>query len=296
MSITHHSELPFQLLQPTKCYVDTISIFVPWRTRTLPQPTIIKELAAVNNSGAVFPQKCGRWPDHWGWKLTVQAPSESALLMLDDYQRRYKGKITNLHIAIDLFADDLSACENWLQDHVVLKYRKRGPMAESKNTISWVYHVRRRPPTRNIQLYSDRPSKLNNQPCNHLEIRMWRCRTIKRLGLYQVRDVMRLDPTVLMPRLIKLWEPHEEGTPAQRLYDDLEERKQLKPVSLDTLLLPQSIMFVRPQRSETWLDEHGWEYVQYFMHQIRMKRIQLQGIQLPSRRDVTLNDTHDQLR
>ena len=107
---------------------------------------------------------------------------------------------------------------------------------------------------------------------------------------------MRLDPTVLMPRLIKLWEPHEEGTPAQLLYDDLEERKQLKPVSLDTLLLPQSIMFVRPQRSETWLDEHGWEYVQYFMHQIRMKRIQLQGIQLPRRRDVTLNDTHDQLR
>jgi hypothetical protein len=243
MSITHDSELPFQLLHPTKCYVDTISIFVP--RQKLPRPSIIRELKAVN-SGAVFPQECANWQGHWGWKLTVQAPSESALLMLDDYQRRYKGKIKiiTLHIAIDLFADDLSACENWLDDHVVLKYRKPGPMAEGENTISWVYHVRRRPPTRNIQLYSDRPSKLNNQLCNHLEIRLWRCRTIKGLGLCWVRDVMRLNPTELMPRLIRLWEPHKEGAPAQLLYDDPTERRWLRPISLDTLVLPQSMTFV----------------------------------------------------
>jgi hypothetical protein len=107
MSNAHDLELPFQLLQPTKCYVDTIGIFVA--RRKLPQPTIIKELKAVN-SGAVFPQPCRNWQGHWGWKLTVQAPSESALLMLDDYQRLYKGEIFSLHIAIDLFADDLSAC------------------------------------------------------------------------------------------------------------------------------------------------------------------------------------------
>jgi hypothetical protein len=214
--------------------------------RNLPRPSIIRELKAVN-SGAVFPQKCANWQGHWGWKLTVQAASESALFMLDDYQQRYKGKIINLHIAIDLFADDSSAYENWLYDHVVLKYRKPGPMAKSKNTISWVYHVGCRPPTRNIALYSDRPSKLNNRLCNHLEIKLWRCRTIERLSLYRVKDVMRLDPTVLMPRLIKLWEPHEEGAPAQLLYDDLEERKQLIPLSLDKLVLPHSITFVRPQ-------------------------------------------------
>jgi hypothetical protein len=138
----------------------------------------------------------------------------------------------------------LSACENWLHDHVVLKYRKPGPMAEGENTISWVYHVGRRPPARNIQLYSDKPSKLNNRPCNHLEIRLWRCRTIKRLGLNWVEDVMRLDPTVLIPRLIRLWEPPQEGAPAQLLYDDREERNQLRAISLDTLLLPRSIMFV----------------------------------------------------
>jgi hypothetical protein len=241
MSNADHSELPFQLLHPTKCYVDTISVFVPWRK--VPPPSIIRALKAVN-SGEVFPKKCVNQQGHWGWKLTVQAPTESALLMLDDYQRRYKGKIINLHIAIDLFADDLSACENWLHDHVVLKYRKPGPMAEGENTISWVYHVGRRPPTRNITLYSDKPSKLNNRPCNHLEIRLWRCRTIKGLGLYRVRDVMRLDPAVLVPRLIRLREPHEEGTPAQLLYDDPTERRLLRPVSLDTLLLPQSITFV----------------------------------------------------
>jgi hypothetical protein len=123
MSITHH--LPFQLLQPTKCYADTISVFVA--QPRLPRPSIIKELEAVN-SGRVFPQECANWQGHWGWKLTVQAPSESVLLILDDYQQRYKGKIINLHIPIDLFADDLSACENWLHDHVVLKYRKPGPI------------------------------------------------------------------------------------------------------------------------------------------------------------------------
>jgi hypothetical protein len=247
MSITHDSELPFQLLQPTKCYVDTISIFVP--RQKLPRPSIIRELKAVN-SGAVFPQECANRQGHWGWKLTVQAPSEAALLMLDDYQRRYKGKIINLHIAIDLFADDLSACENWLHDHVVLKYRKPGTMARGKNTINWVYHVGCRPPTRNIALYSDRPSKLNNRPCNHLEIKLWRCRTIERLGLDRVRDVMRLDPTVLMPRLVRLWEPPEEGTPAQLLYDDPTERRWLRPISLDTLVLPQSMMFVSPGRDQ----------------------------------------------
>jgi hypothetical protein len=245
MSIANHAELPFQSLHPTKCYVDTISLFLP--QRKLPQPRIIKELKAVN-SGAVFPQECNNSQGHWGWKLTVQAPSETALFMLNEYQQQYKGKISNLHIAIDLFANDLLACEDWLRDHAVLKYRKPGPMAESTNTISWVYHVGRRAPTRNITLYSDRPSKLNNRLCSHLEIRLWRCRTIERLGLYRVRDVMQLNPAALMPRLIRLWEPHEGGTPAQLLYDDVEERKQLSAVSLDNLLLPQSVMFVSPGR------------------------------------------------
>jgi hypothetical protein len=247
MSNADHSELPFQLLRPTKCYVDTIKIFVP--QRKLQRPTIIRELKAVN-SGKVFPQECINWQGHWGWKLMVQAPSKSALLILDDYQRRYKGKIFGLHIAIDLFADDLSTCENWLCEHVVLKYRKHERMVKWKNTISWVDHIGRRPPTRNIALYSDKASKLNDRPCNHLEIRLWRCRTIERLGLYRVRDVMRLDPTVLVPRLIKLREPHEEGTPAQLLYDDPTERRLLRPVSVDTLLLPQSITFVNLGRDK----------------------------------------------
>ena len=206
MRTIHCAKLPFQLLHPTECYVDTVILFLS--VQALPDG-IIERLRMVN-AGAVFPARRGTRHGHWGWKIVVHQPSRLALSLLDRWQQAYEGKVIRFDLASDLFADQLLACRGYLLDHVILKYWKAGPMFEFKETTYWVDHRGCRAPTRNIGLYCDQPSKLNGRPCVHLEVKLTRGRTIRRLGISSAKDVLTVNPAELLPRLIKLLEPAQE--------------------------------------------------------------------------------------
>jgi hypothetical protein len=129
--------------------------------------------------GTAFPEPCLNRHGFWGWTITVHQPSRFALYLLDDHQREHKGKVVRLDLAVDLYPDQVFACWEWLLYRLILKYRQGGPMfIECENTLGWVDHRGRKAPTRNIELYLDKPSKLNGLPCVHPEIKLTRARTI----------------------------------------------------------------------------------------------------------------------
>jgi hypothetical protein len=246
----HRPKLPFQLLHPTQCYADTVVLFLP--VQALPDG-IIERLRMVND-GAVFPQRRGTRQDHWGWKIVVHQPSRLAVSLLDRWQQAYEGKVIRLDLAIDLYPDAVLACRDWLHHGVTLKHRKSGPMFEFKKTTYWVDYRGCRAPTRNIGLYCDRPSKLNGRPCVHLEVKLTRGRTIRRLGIHRVKDVLTVNPAELLPRSIKLVEPAQERNrfrrfprvPAQEMTHGRYRKMEFKfkPINLGVLELPTSLSLV----------------------------------------------------
>ena len=194
------------------------------------------------NVGSVFPEACNNVHGHWGWRIVTQQPSEKAVLILDDYAQRFKGKIVRLDVATDLYPDHRGFCRDWVKHHLVLKYRKPGPMLEHDNTTYWVDYRGRSAPTRNLALYCDKLSKLYNRTCVHLEVRLNKGRTLKRLGLDRVRDVISINPAELLPRLVKLYEPRIEGVPAHI-------NRSRKSIDLCVLRLPENLIFM-PSRKK----------------------------------------------
>jgi hypothetical protein len=201
----------------------------------------VKQLRAVN-SGEVFPKPCNNAYGFWGWIIVTQQPSEEAVSILDDYAQRYKGKITRLDLANDLYPDSLISCADFLKHHLVLKYARTRKMLEFAHTTCWVDHTRRSAPTRNVELYCDRPSKLNGRQCAHLEVKLNKARTFKRLGINRVSDIMNINPSERMKRLVKLAEPRIEGVPAHK-------NRSRKSIDLGVLRLPENLILI-PSRDE----------------------------------------------
>jgi hypothetical protein len=223
----------FRLVRPSQSYLDTLIIFLP--VRSLPSG-IVKKLQAVN-SGTVFPKPCDTPQGRWGWRIVIHQPSEEAVLILDQYARRYNGKIVRLDLANDLYPDSLITWTDWLKHHLVLKYARSRDMLECERTSYWVDHRGRSAPARNVGLYRDRPSKVNGRPCVHLELKLRKARTIKRLGINRVSDILNINPAELTQRLVKLAEPRIEGVPAHK-------NRTWKSIGLDVLRLPEYLTFI----------------------------------------------------
>jgi hypothetical protein len=246
-------QLPFRLIHPTRSYVDTIILWLPGPL--LPRGVILAVQAV--NAGSVWPKEVFKWHSKWGrrlWghRIIVQQPSYKALLVLEDYQRRYEGTINRLDMACDLFpdVDEFTHCRNCLRDQLLVWYRHAGPMYPQENTISWVNYEGGRVPSRNITLYLDfQPSKLNNRVCVHFDAKLSRSRTLERLDIRTISDVIKINPAELLPEVIRLVELGSElrsrELPGQLIYDDRKLRKLLRPMSLDGLGLACELEFVK---------------------------------------------------
>src|SRR3974390_2884274 len=132
-------QFPFTLLRPTRCYPDTVALFVP----TLWQPPGLVDWVKAVNRGDVFPDEArSKEGGVWGWRIVVQQPSDQALLRLDAFQedhnrsKRHKAKVVRLDIPTDLWPDGSKLdCRDWFVDHLLLRYRKAGPMYVRERTI-----------------------------------------------------------------------------------------------------------------------------------------------------------------
>src|SRR4051812_32513458 len=118
----------------------------------------------------------------WGYRAILAQPTRAKITRLDRLARKWHGIINRVDIALDINCKDNPALRHWIVTHVILRWRKPGPMKEYRGTVYWENWKRkpkprgRRKPTRcrrNLVLYSDKENRITGE-CDavHLELRL----------------------------------------------------------------------------------------------------------------------------
>jgi len=146
--------------------------------------------------------KCRRSPmkyqPRWRCRLALHQPTETALHLLGEM---IGGGclITYVEFALDLVPTEyemLDALRAFV-DHTMTIPVARGRqsqdvLASLPKDVGRTLYFRRRVATRNVVVYSDRPSKMLHQPCVHVEFRM-RSTQLRKLGISGPGDLLAFD-------------------------------------------------------------------------------------------------------
>jgi hypothetical protein len=173
-------------------YIDTVMLYVP-----LLRQGVVKRLRRV--SGWAFAFRIPR--NRFGRVIVVQQPGRVALRYLDLLQRRLKGTMCRVDIAYDL-----PVTKQWLERHVLLRYRRKGAMHDVEGTIyATRQRSRARKSNRDYSLYDDLASKITGLPKQtHFELRFQSGRAIRNEQWKKPSDLARINPTALFERHVIL--------------------------------------------------------------------------------------------
>jgi hypothetical protein len=132
---------------------------------------------------------------NWGTRVKLQQPSDEAITWLqnrywsDDFERL---KIVRLDYSLDLITstkDDAISVRLFLEQHLIMRWHRDSNVVDFNETI----YYRKRKSNNNIAAYSKKPSKLTGQPCCHIDWRIIKAGTLKRLGINNLFDVLNVD-------------------------------------------------------------------------------------------------------
>ncbi len=184
---------------PYSCVVsiDTLEIF----SRSLALPKGIREGLAAAHRGRILIYEVRAKNRLQGYRIALNAPiALLAFLELDRMQERLRAVVSRVHLAADFVPEARADIER----HCVLRWRRSGEMHEfdpdEGGGLSWS-HIPKgsRRPNRNLVLY-DRASKITNQACTHLELRLERSFVCQRENIFRVRDLFELNPRQLFDK------------------------------------------------------------------------------------------------
>jgi hypothetical protein len=231
----------------TSAYIDTVELFfrcylprgILRGLETIQPPRKLKRRLrhsviinkCVNKQGLIY-----------GYRVIVHQPSPEMLAALDRYQTHYHGVLRRFDVAVDFTTEtqaEAEAIARWLKTHVVLRWRRPGNMLPFQGGINmiWTEHRNRTStPSRNLELYADKPSKVGNHgPCAHLELKFQRAAACRRAGIHRVTDLEKiLDPAALFKRHLALSNAGDESlTRAMQITvaKDRERHRHRKPSS-----------------------------------------------------------------
>jgi hypothetical protein len=179
-------------------YIDTIELFFRYLAKGMRreiEPVYGRSLWAV-------PCK-DRLNNSVGYRIGLHQPNIAVLPVLEQFQRRDRGKLCRVDIAVDLTTQSSA----WIAQHCLLRWRRSGPMHDEENALYWIeQHSRSRRSTRDLILYADKPSKITGQDCTHLELRFYSTPAIRKQGFEKITDLIGINPHLLFQRHIKLVE------------------------------------------------------------------------------------------
>jgi hypothetical protein len=167
-------------------YIDSLWMFA----RRLPRGF---RTAIEAHGGTLWVTPCkDRSGNTVGYWLTVHQPTVAVLAHLD---RLLHASLFRFDLAADfltLRAADAEWLGHWLASHLLLRWRRKGPMHDEDCTLYWSKPRKRR--RRNVVVYADRLSKLGESHCTHLELRFLTAQACRRQGVHHARDLRRLKP------------------------------------------------------------------------------------------------------
>ncbi len=162
----------------TETYADTISCWIRYR----PSQAILTALWRKNAGRAVTPMDCPR-----GFAVALQRPTAAARQFIATLDPKHT--VFAYHLAVDFVCEtteDALKVEAFIRQHLVQLYRRDEHQITVYKTTTYFRGANRT--ARNIVLYSDRPSKLSDRPCCHLEFRLASRNSCKSFGVYQATD------------------------------------------------------------------------------------------------------------
>lgn len=129
----------------------------------------------------------------WRRVLHIQNPSCEALLWLQGHLG-HEGTITRVDIALDLQVTTNAAAwrlQRFFEQHLVQRWRGKRTKYRFKTTQYWAEIVK--PTNRNLTVYSDKPSKVTEAPCCHIEHRTCTAAACRSRGLGTFEELLNLD-------------------------------------------------------------------------------------------------------
>lgn len=149
-----------------------------------------------------------------GYNIKVQVPGRNVLEVLHDilmekrgFNNDTRGSITRLdpcYYLLPLAGWYVREIENWILDHILMPYRRRGPVFQHKSSTYMNKDAHLRQNSRDIVIYSDRPpvlTWLGEKSLRKIEPRLRGASTLKRLGIVRVRDILVIEPYELLDDL-----------------------------------------------------------------------------------------------
>lgn len=135
------------------------------------------------------------------YRITLHQPPRAALDVVAKVSRDHV--VSRMDIAVDLIArtqQEAAEVGKFLEFHMTQKWHGERETRLEENTG----YFGQRSTSRNIAVYSDRPSKTSGQPCVHVEFRFCGALSCQRIGVYSLGDITSLDPTTLIERNARL--------------------------------------------------------------------------------------------
>jgi hypothetical protein len=187
-----------------EAYTDTIEVFFPYRPKGL-----MKQIRAMTRQAVWFAPCIDPLGNVRGYRLIVHQPNIPTLRTLDEWQSAHHGRLCRLDIAFDFTPRphvDPQELIEWIERHVMLRWRRPGNMLDIEQTLYWIeQRGRNKRSSRDAALYTDRHSKLTGElDCIHLELRLQNASTIRKEDIAIASDIITLDPRLLFYKHIRL--------------------------------------------------------------------------------------------
>jgi hypothetical protein len=186
--------------EPCVAYIDTVEMFF----RYLPRGLRTEVERVVGRRVRIEP--CESEERLHGYRLIIQQPSRSCLMVLDRFQIKHRAKLCRVDLAFDFSA----LSRQWFERHALMRWRREGWMHDEENGFYYNATRRieeqagRRRAGRNIGVYADRLSKVTRKEVCHYELKFMNSASVRRQHWKKPSKLLQMNPGAVFMRHVKL--------------------------------------------------------------------------------------------
>jgi hypothetical protein len=176
-------------------YLDTLAVLL----RRGVSARALADLGA--HCGAINVQTSRACASGFPFRMTMAQPQNEALRLIEEHLDHI---VSEFHIAYDLparTAGDAEALTSVIQRLAIQPWHGS---RKSRLMEKGVYASDKRRTARNFIIYGDKPSKVTNRPCSHVELRFNGAAACRARGVRTCGDLLSFDATKYLDRDIKL--------------------------------------------------------------------------------------------
>jgi hypothetical protein len=177
-------------------YFDTVAVLLRIRVSNRARAEIRKYCGSISVRTS---KACG---SGYPFRMTLNQPQLEAFRLIEENVDHI---VTEFHVAYDLpapTASDAKELTSVIQHLAVQPWHGRRKSRRVKEATSYASHRRRT--ARNFVIYGDRPSKVTNGPCCHIEFRYDGAAACKARGVRTCHDLVKYDAKRYLDHDMKL--------------------------------------------------------------------------------------------